>query len=95
MHPILRIEHGWYQDLIEFLQYGLPKILVTLLLAFVLLQVTKFFVKRMLHHADRLVANSRRASQIRTLASIVRATAYSLILAYIALQVLSAVGRAR
>ena len=91
-HPILRIESGWYQDLLTFLQYGLPKILVALLLAFVLQRVTKLFVNRMLRHADRLLANSRRASQVRTLASIVRATAYSLILAYIALQILSAVG---
>ena len=91
-HPLLRIEHGWYEDLLTFVQHGLPKILLTILVAFLLRFMTNFFVKRMKRHADRLVANARRAAQVRTLASIVRATAYGVIIAYVVLQVLSSVG---
>jgi small-conductance mechanosensitive channel len=80
---------GWHNDIIDFVQYDLPRILVVLLLAFVLQRIVQFFVKRMLRLADRQVANSQRASQLRTMAAILRATAYAVIGFIVLLHILS------
>lgn len=91
-HSLLRIEHGWHDDLMGFVQNGLPKILVALLLAFIAQRIVLFFVKRTLRRADALVGNAQRAAQLRTVAGIVRASAYALIGAYLFVQVLGAIG---
>ena len=91
-HTLRALEQGWHVDLITFLQHGLPKIVVALVIAFLLQRITLFFVRRMKRRADRLVGNAQRAAQLRTAAGIIRATAYTFILAYIAMQLLSAVG---
>ncbi len=88
---LVHIERGWYADLVNFVQDELPKVVVTLVIGFILLRLTGFFVRRLRRGADRLVANARRAAQLRTLSGIVRATAYGLIAAYTILQVLSAI----
>ena len=89
---LVRIERAWHEDLIDFTQKGLPKILIALFIAFILQRITLFFVGRMRRRADNMVANAQRAAQLRTVASIVRATAYGLISAYVILQILGAVG---
>ena len=91
-HTFLRLEEGWHNDLIAFLQKGLPKIAVALIIAFIFQRITIFFVGRMLRRADRLVGNSQRAAQLRTAAGIIRATAYGFIIAYLAVQFLGAIG---
>ena len=91
-HSFLRIEHGWHDDLMNFVQNGLPKILVALLLAFIAQQIVLFFVNRLRHRADSMVGNTQRAAQLRTVAGIVRASAYALIGAYLFVQVLGAIG---
>ena len=91
-HSLLRIEHGWHDDLMNFVQHGLPKILVALLLAVIAQRVVLFFVNRTLRRADSLVGNAQRAAQLRTVAGIVRASAYALIGAYLFVQVLGAIG---
>jgi small conductance mechanosensitive channel len=73
------LAHSWHNDLIDLIQYDLPRILVVLLLAFVLTRIVRFFVNRMTRLAERQVGNSQRASQLRTMAAILRATAYSII----------------
>jgi small conductance mechanosensitive channel len=83
------LEVGWHKQLIEFIQYDAPRILVVLVLAFVLVRVIRFFVNRMLKLADRQVANAQRASQLRTMAAIIRATAYAVIGFIVLLHVLS------
>lgn len=88
----IRLEHGWYNDLLAFVQKGLPKVVVTLLIGFILQRIVLFFVNRMRRRADHMVGNSRRAAQIRTIAGITRASAYALIGAYVILQILGAVG---
>lgn len=84
------LERGWHRDLINFLQTGLPKILVALLIAFVMQRITAFFVRRLKRRADTLVGNSHRSAQLRTIAGIIRASAYGFIGAYLALQLLLA-----
>jgi len=83
------LERGWHNDVIDFVQYDLPRIVVVLLLAFVLIRIVTFFVNRMLRLADRQVGNSQRASQLRTMASIIRATAYAVVGFIVLLHILS------
>jgi small conductance mechanosensitive channel len=75
-HILHIVEQDWHNDIILFLRDKLPKIFVVLLVLFVLQRVVLFFVKRMRHRADRQVANFHRAAQLRTMASILRATSY-------------------
>jgi small-conductance mechanosensitive channel len=83
------IQHDWHNDIILFLQNKLPKIVVVLLVIFALQRVVLFFVKKMRTRADRQVGNFHRAAQLRTIASILRATSYG-VLGFIAfLQILN------
>ena len=91
-HSFFSIEHGWHTDLIAFAQNGLPKILGALLLSFLAQRLILFFVGRLRRRADSLVGNSRRAAQLRTVAGIIRASAYALIGFYLLLQILGALG---
>ena len=86
------LEHGWHKDLLDFMQHGLPEILVALFLAFVAQRIALFFVNRLLKTADKMVGNSQRAAQLRTMASILRASTYAVIGFYVFIQVLGAVG---
>lgn len=83
------LEHDWHDDIVSFLRTDLPRLLAILLLAFILQRVFKFFVARMLRLAERQVGNSQRASQLRTMAAIIRATSYSIIAFIVLLHVLS------
>jgi moderate conductance mechanosensitive channel len=83
------LENDWRNDIIGFLRADLPRLLAILLLAFILQRVCKFFVSRMLRLADRQAGNSQRASQLRTMAAILRATSYSIIGFIVLLHVLS------
>lgn len=80
--------HEFHNDLINFIHLDLPKILVVLLIAFILQRIVIFFVKRLHKAAERQVGNSQRAAQMRTLASILRATAYTVIAFVAMLQIL-------
>ena len=86
------LERGWHNDILDFIQYDLPRIAVLLLIAFILQRLVLFFVNRMLRVADRQVGNSQRASQLRTMAAILRATAYSVIGFIVLLQILLVFG---
>ncbi len=83
------LERGWHNEVIDFVQYDVPRIAVVLVLAFVLSRIVQFFVNRMLRLADRQVGNSQRASQLRTMAAIIRATSFSIIGFIVLLHVLS------
>lgn len=83
------LERGWHNEIIDFVQFDVPRILVVLLLAFVLTRLVRFFVNRMLKLAEKQVGNSQRASQLRTMAAILRATSYSVIGFIVLLHVLS------
>ena len=73
------IKHDWHADIILFLQNKLPKIIVVLIVIFALQRVVLFFVKKMRKRADHQVANFHRAAQLRTMASILRATSYGVL----------------
>jgi small conductance mechanosensitive channel len=82
------LERDWHADFIDFIHHDLPRLIVIFLIAFVMTQVISFFVRRMRAVADRQVGNSRRASQLRTMASILRATGYFFVVFFFLLQVL-------
>jgi moderate conductance mechanosensitive channel len=86
------LEKAWKLDLADFVQRGVPQILFALLLAFIFQFVISFFVKRMHKRANRLVGNAQRAGQLRTMASILSATSYSIAGFYLLTQVLAALG---
>jgi small-conductance mechanosensitive channel len=81
--------HEWHDDVITFLREKLPKLVVVLVVIFILQRIVLFFVRRLRKRADTNVGNFHRASQLRTIASILRATSYG-VLGFIAfLQVLN------
>jgi small conductance mechanosensitive channel len=83
-HIVNTIERDWHDDIVSFAAHKLPKILVILVVIFILQRIVLFFVKKMRTHADRQVGNFHRAAQLRTMASILRATSYG-VLGFIAL----------
>jgi small-conductance mechanosensitive channel len=86
------IEHHWQNDIISVIQNKLPKFLIILLIVFLLHRLVLFFVKRLRRSADHQVGNFHRSSQLRTMASIVRATSYSIFGFIVFLQVLNLMG---
>jgi small conductance mechanosensitive channel len=82
------LRRDWHADLIDFIHRDLPKLIFIFLLAFVLLQIVNFFVRRMHKLADSQVANQKRASQLRTMASVIRASSYFFVIFFFLLQVL-------
>ena len=91
-HFFEHIERGWQLDLTNFVQEGLPKIIFALLLAVVFQAVVNFFVRRLNKRADAMVANAQRAGQLRTMASVLRATSFGVVGFYVLTQVLGALG---
>jgi small conductance mechanosensitive channel len=86
------IELGWRDDIILFVRDKLPRIIAIVAVIFVFQRVVLFFVKKMQKRADRQVTNFHRAAQLRTMASILRATSYG-VLGFIAfLQILNIFG---
>jgi small conductance mechanosensitive channel len=87
------VRHAWYHDFLNFVRGDLPSLLLLLLYTFVLLRIVLFFVNRMRrlanHHA---MSNPQRAAELRTLASILRATAYGVIGFIFLLQALQVLG---
>jgi small-conductance mechanosensitive channel len=82
----------WHHDSLAFVQNDLPKMIVILIIAFVFIRVVNFFVNRMRRLADRQADNFQRSSEIRTVAGILRATAYGIIGFIVLLHVLSMLG---
>ena len=91
-HILRHVITGWRADVAHFIQYGLPQLVVAFVLALAFQQLVLFFVKRMHRRAAALVGNSTRASQLRTMAAILRATAYAILGFYMLTQILSAIG---
>ena len=83
------IKHDWHHDFLGFIRGDLPQLVFIILIAFTLSRIVSFFVGRMHSLADRHAGNPQRASEIRTVASILRATAYGVIGFIVLLHILS------
>jgi small conductance mechanosensitive channel len=76
---LARLERDWQNDVLVMVQDRLPKVLFSLLVLFIFERVVRFFVNRLRRTADRGTRDPFRANQLRTMASIIRATAYSIL----------------
>jgi small conductance mechanosensitive channel len=83
------ISNEWHQDISVFLSSKLPKLAFILLFTFIVWRIVQFFVKRLNKRAELQVGNFHRAAQLRTMASILRATAYGILSFLTFLQVLT------
>jgi small-conductance mechanosensitive channel len=83
----------WRHDATTFVRNDLPRIVVILLIAFVLMRIVSFFVNRVRRIADHhSSSNPGRAAELRTLASIGRATAFGIIGFMVLLDILPVLG---
>jgi len=82
------LERDWHNDVIDFVRYDVPKLLLIFIVAFAIQRVVMFFVNRLHALADSQVANARRAAQLRTMATVFRATSYFVLCFVVLLQVL-------
>jgi small conductance mechanosensitive channel len=87
MQPVLSfsdVKQDWHNYVLTFVRDDLPRLVVILAEAFVLSRIVNFFVNRIKRFAETQEANQKRASELRTVAGILRTTAYAVI-AFIAL----------
>ncbi len=78
--PILRqLETSWHNDVVIMVRDRLPKVAVVLLFLFILQRIIKFFIGRMERVAKDSTTHVARAAQLRTMATIIRGTVYSIL----------------
>lgn len=78
--PVIKgIERDWHNDVILMVRDRLPKVAVVLLILFILQRIVQFFVNRLQRIAVRQPIVPGRSAQLRTIATIVRATSYSIL----------------
>ena len=73
------LSNEWRQDIASFLSNKLPKLIAVLVIIFILWRIVQFFVNRLNKRAEQQVGNFHRSAQLRTIASIIRATAYGIL----------------
>ena len=78
--PIFQqIQRDWHNDIVIMVRDRLPKVATVLVMLFVLQRIIRFFVGRMERVAKSHLTMPTRAAQLRTMATIVRGTAYSIL----------------
>jgi small conductance mechanosensitive channel len=82
----------WADDAQEFVRIKLPHLVIILVIAFVLMRLLRLLTARMIEIAKRHAPEGSRVSQVRTLASVIRATGLAMIGAIAGLQFLDALG---
>jgi moderate conductance mechanosensitive channel len=87
-----RLDAQFFSDLQEFAYRVLPKILVTVLGAWLLTRVLKAVTNRIVRITEHHAAGAARLAQVRTLASVVRATGIGFIVFLAALEILPLLG---
>jgi small-conductance mechanosensitive channel len=74
-----QIELDWHKDVVVMVRDRLPKVAIVLLLLFVFWRIIRFFVMRMERAAERPSTVIARGAQLRTMATLIRGTAYSIL----------------
>jgi small conductance mechanosensitive channel len=87
-----KVVDEWIADTQEFIHSKLPHLVVAVIIAFVLIRILRLVTLRMVRIADRHAPEQSRVSQVRTLASVIRATGLAIIFTITGLQFLAAVG---
>ncbi|HTD55612.1 MAG TPA: mechanosensitive ion channel family protein [Silvibacterium sp.] len=85
-----QLDEKWLADLQNFLHTALPKIVITVLVAWVFLRILKLITGRMMRIAETRKGSG--AAQVRTLASVTRATGIGIIGFLAALEILPLLG---
>lgn len=86
------IDQKWLSDLQNFIHEALPKIIVVLIFAWLATRVVKLITARVLKVAERHSGGMRSISQVRTLASVIRATGIGIIVFLALLEILPLLG---
>jgi moderate conductance mechanosensitive channel len=82
----------WISDSQEFIHTKLPHLIVIAVIAFVLNKILRIVTNRMIRVAEQHAAGPGRVSEVRTLASVFRATGFAIIGIIAGLQFLDAIG---
>ncbi|MBV8673686.1 MAG: mechanosensitive ion channel family protein [Acidobacteriaceae bacterium] len=85
-----QLDEKWLGDLQDFLHTALPKIAITLVVAWIFMRILKLITNRMRRIADGRKGSG--AAQLRTLASVTRATGIGIIGFLVLLEVLPLLG---
>ena len=84
-----RVFTDWHDDLAYWLRHGLPRVLVILILAAILVRLLSLFTRKLQEFSRRDELPSRiRATQLRTLASIIQSVGTFVIYFFALLQIL-------
>jgi moderate conductance mechanosensitive channel len=86
------LDQKWLTDLQDFLHSALPKIVITAIVAWIMIRILNFIIGHVLKVADRHGAGAGHLAQIRTLASVIRATGIGIIGFLAALEILPLLG---
>jgi len=87
-----RLLDEWIGDTQEFIRLRLPRLLIDALIAFLLYRILRLITSRMVRIAEQHAAAHNRVAQVRTMASVIRATGLTIILSIITMQVLASMG---
>jgi small conductance mechanosensitive channel len=87
-----KLNAEFFNDLQDFAYRVLPKILVTIVAAWLLTRVLKAITNRVVLVTERHAAGASRLAQVRTLASVIRATGIGFIVFLAALEILPLLG---
>jgi small conductance mechanosensitive channel len=82
----------WIFDAQEFIRTKLPHLVVIALIAFVLSRLLRIVTSKMTRIAEQHAAGRSRIAQVKTLASVIRATGFAIIVVIATLQILDAFG---
>jgi len=82
----------WADDAQDFVHVRLPRLVFLALIAFLLFRLLSLVTAKMIRIAEEHAAAHNRVAQVKTMASVIRATGISIILAIVTLQFLAALG---
>jgi len=87
-----KILDEWASDSQEFIHSKLPRLIVIAAIAFILNKILQVITSRMIHVAERHSAGPGRLAEVKTLASVIRATGLAVIGLIAGLQILDTLG---
>jgi len=87
-----RVLDEWTHDAQEFVHTRLPHLVIIAIIGFVLNRLLRLITQRMVHVAERHAGGMGRVSEVKTLASVIRATGIAVIGAIVGMQFLDALG---
>ena len=82
----------WVDDAQEFVRIKLPRLVFLALIAFLLFRLLTLVTSRMIRIAEEHAAARNRAAQVKTMASVIRATGVTIIVSIVTLQFLASLG---